>query len=270
MNLFDLTRDEFMAYHYIQRNEYRGQSYTRTVDLAGVLKCSVSTAKRVVASLVRKGCVNRVQRSVYTIELLEPTVDLKRLTSDPNGPYIASKLEELPSNTSNEVLQGAEIRPEIGGIEVKYYDDDSMIGGVGLIEPKTAPIQKKSATTKYHSTVPRSEWSMQHVGKEFRLRLSQLNRGMLDVRSPVIGAANESTRLVQALYKWQSEYGITPEEAATLMDEFFESDDIQRMSNEFPPYRLYLQYVKVNIDKLRTRAVTSTVMTEIEEQVIPW
>lgn len=265
MNLFDLTPDEFMAYHYIQTREFRGESYVRTSDLAPILKCTDRTARRVVASLILKGYIVRLARSLYSLVPFEDT-------SDRNGHSKASKLEELPSNTSNEVLQGAEIRPtSIGGIEVKYYDDDSNLGGVGLVEPKVPSVTKKTATTKYHRTVPRSQWTMQHVGKEFRLRLAQLNRGQIDSwRSPVIGAANEATRLVQALYKWQSEYGITPEEAATLMDEFFESDDIQRMSNEFPPYRLYLQYVKVNIDKLRTRAVTSTVMTEIEEQVIPW
>lgn len=273
MNLFDLTPDEFMAYHYIKSREFRGQSYTRTSDLADILKCQERKARRIVASLIQKGCIRRAMRSLYEVVPFEDSVDLKTVSTDLSAHSKASKLEDMPSKTSNEVLQGAEYRPEsTGGIVVKYYDDDSQLGGIGQLEPKQVKKPAKTAkSTKYHRTIPRSEWTMQHVGKEFRLRLAQINRGSADSwRSPVIGVANESTRLVQALYKWQSEYGITPEEAAILLDEFFESDDVSRISNELPPYRLYMQYIKVNIDKLRARTVTSDVLEEIGGQVLPW
>lgn len=270
MDLFELTPDEFMAYHYIKSRVFHGQSYTRTSDLAEILKCQERKARRIVASLVEKGCIRRAMRSLYEVVPFEDSTNLKTVSTDLSAHSKAYKLEDMPSKTSNEVLQGAEYRPEsTGGIEVKYYDDDSQLGGVGLVEPKQE--KKPAKNTKYHRTIPRSEWNMQHVGKEFRLRLSQLNRGSVDSwRSPVIGVANESTRLVQALYKWQSDYGITPEEAATLLDEFFESDEVTRISNELPPYRLYMQYIKVNIDKLRSRTVTSDVLEEIGGQVLPW
>ncbi len=273
MNLFDLTPDEFMAYHFISSRDFKGQAYSRTSDLAVVLKCTDRTARRVVASLIEKGCIRRLARSLYEVVRFEESSVPFEDTSVRNGPYKSYKLEDMPSNTSDEVLQGAEDRPEsIGGIDLKYYDDDSHLGAVGITLPRTQPAKKAASNTiKYHRAVPRSEWSMQHVGKEFRLRLSQLDRGMSESwKSPVIGAANESTRLVQALYKWQTEYGITPEEAATLLDEFFESPEAKKISNELPPYRLYLQYIKVNIDKLRARAVSSVVLEETGGQVIPW
>jgi hypothetical protein len=271
MNPYDLTPQEFMAYHYIKSREYLGQSYTRTSDLAEILKCTERSARRVVASLVEKGCIKRLVRSLYVCVPFGDIDDLKRDTSVLSAHSIASKLVETPPNTSDEVLVGAEPRPvQIEGISVKYYDDDSGLVAIGRVEPAETEKPSKS-NIKYHRTVPRDQWTMHHVGKEFRLRLAQITRMDQDTwRSPVIGAASESTRLVQALYKWQHDYGITPQEAATLLDEFFESDDVRRISNEFPPYRLYMQYIKVNIDKLRAKTVSSSHLEEVGGQVLPW
>jgi len=261
MNLFDLSPNEYMAYHYIQSRVVDSTSYTRTADLARVLNCSMATARRVVNSLIDLNLIKRVMRSVYSVEPL--VISDERLALIPRVSSKANKLIDN-SNPSNEVLEGGKIHQESAGVlEVRYYDDSDDVAGIGKFDPP----QTKSSH-KYHRTRPRSEWSMTDVGREFKLRLAQHNAANLTAawKAPVIGVGVQAKELAAGLVGYKKRDGVTPQEAAQLLDEFFDSDYSKKIGNEVPAHKMFLHYIKVNIDNLRARTVTSSAEAEIEGQ----
>ena len=157
-----------------------------------------------------------------------------------------------------------------------YEIEGDDLGGPGLIEDRPPAKSRHRAKRRYkvpatHRDTPREDWTMDFVAKEFRLRLQKAKPLTLDNwrTAGVIGIGTGGNRMLLALKKWEFEYGITPQEAALLVDRFFDDPrQVSRIDNDIPAYRIFMEYLKRNIDGLRKRNVDPEFDAWIESQVI--
>lgn len=243
-----------------------GRVTARTDDLANELGVSRTTAQRAVRDLITAGFMTRLVRGSYRIEALAGTVSSDRSlvntteersyldrttsstsskTSKPDGSATHSQAPSAPNARINPICRK--------GLDMaRYTDDGEDLAGFGLTEyrpPKPANRPKAKAVPNLHRAVPRDEWTMEFVVKEFRHRF-YLWKNSGQVRSQPIGERLKP--LMIGLRKWQAEYGVSVQEAADLCDRFWDDpDQTSRIGNAVPATNLFLHFVKMNIDSVR-------------------
>jgi len=273
-----LTPEQFMAAAFILSREVNGQSYTRTLDLAVILQCSPATARRIVASLVDMGVLLRIIRGTYAIQNPNRVSEQRAPVSEQRAP-VSEKFTVSTSSTSKTYLalvspnglpKGAP--PLFKGIQIikkehplaGWIDDDAdlHISG-GWDAPKAKPTKRSRSVPVAHRLIPRELWDMAFVAKEFRLRISQA----VSARDLAL-LGSDGNKLLMTLKVWEVDYNLTPREAATLCDQFFDSKPF--LSNKVAPFRMYLEFMKRNIDQIRGKVLSEDFKTKVAEQVLPW
>lgn len=250
----------------VEHVDAKGCITARTVDIAEEVGISRPTAQRAIAELITAGFMTRLVRGRYQLsmsELCQSVSEERSLVSEPEYVRTTSnsqEVKEVPNGTS-----GAEA-PK--GITLRTYDDGDDIGGVGRIESKSPPVPRKRATPvpSNHRSVPRSEWTMDFVYKEFthRLWLWQRTTGKTL-------PGDQDKPLKSVLRKWALDYGLTPQEAAELCDRFF--DDPKQtvlFGKGWIVYRQFLYYVKVNLMDVRGTVITEDFRDSLYQQEVPW
>lgn len=278
-----LTPEQFMAMSYVVARKWDGKHHVRTEDLAMVLGCGVRKAALVISSLIEAGLIIRIRRGVYEIKATKRAEEVHTDAEEVHGgalpwyvdkqtstDYMAREVTDVTSLGGVAPVKGIELITEKRAVR-NSYDDGDDLAGFGLTEPRQpkAKPKPKRAELQFHRSVPRSEWTMQHVAKEFRMRVSQL--GLEAATGGIIGLGTNGNRLAMALSQWQSDYQIKPQDAATILDQFFaDSSQTSRISNDFPAYTIYLDYLKRNIDRTRGTEISDDYREKVKAQVLPW
>ena len=150
----------------------------------------------------------------------------------------------------------------------RYEDPDEIdTAGIGRIEAPPKPTKRKPTKTvpSLHRQVPREEWDMNFVAKEFKHRYQPIA-----MRRNLIGGGGDK-QLGMILRKWQADYGLTPQQAATLCDDFFADErEVARISNDPPAFRQWLNYVKKNFDRVSASQITTADIERVEAQEVPF
>ena len=160
-----------------------------------------------------------------------------------------------------------------------YEAEGDDLGGVGLTAPRKSlaervktSLKRKPRVPVAHREIPREQWTMEFVAKEFRIRCKELDPVTVETwRTRVVISPTGGNEMTMALKAWQAQYGITPQEAATLLDDFFaDPQQTDKIDSQTPAYKHFLQYLKTHIDRLRMDTVTDADMDRITSQVFPW
>jgi hypothetical protein len=252
----------------------QGRAYARTVDIVDELGISRPTAQRAIAELITAGFMSRVVRGVYQIcvsEEVSPVseerspVSVSRYVRTTNSHKQETK--EIPNGISGaDAPKAPNENPK--GITVVTYDDGDDLGGVGMVEPKPEPEPRKRrrSVPSLHRNVPREQWTMDFVYKEFNHRLFLWSR-----KTGKDLPGDQEKPLKAALRTWALDYGLTPQEAATLCDRFFDSTmETAKFGKGQPVYRQFLYYVKVNLTGLRGTVISDEFVESLYEQDVPW
>lgn len=274
---------DFKAACYVLTRSDHDLAVIPTKDIAAILDMTERQARRVIQSLIEAGLMTRVQRGVYRIHMPEERTsvsyegtsgDHERTPVSVLLPVSSHMTIDLVTKTPNGVLVGRSAPPKgytttKGNTVADGYDADDVsdLGGVGHIRSADRPSKRRSrpATPQFHRSVPRSEWDMNFVAKEFRHRLHPFV-----VQRNLIGAGGGKS-LPAALRRWEAEYGLTPQEAATLCDDFFDDErQAARISNSVEAYRQWLQYIKENFDRVHIGDVEDADVARVASQEVPF
>ena len=276
----DLPPAEFKAAHVLAR-----ASRLRTVEIAELVGITERHARRVLAHLLGAGLIERETRGLYR---LVRSGERTSMSGNLFGYMATSSKAVLPEDTSY-LQSGGDIPPrgmndtkETSVARDDYETEGDDLGGLGLTEPRPS-LTKRVTTAKAeaarpkvpaaHRDVSRDRWTMDFVAKEFRLRARDFGA------QPTIATWRERTvinptggnSLVMTLKAWQAQQGITPQEAATLLDRFFDDPkQTDRIDSSIEAYRIYLDYLKRNVDLLRRESTSAHVRDLIDSQVISW
>lgn len=243
---YDLTPREFMAACFMLACSREGVSRVRTEEIQELLHCSRATAYRTLSELVEKGLFAHPSAGVFIVNdvsVQRQTVSPMRQTVSPvrqnQYVYVADYDHKTNSHATDLLRKSVGVRaPLRGDIEVRYdYENEGGdLLGIGAIDrPDPKPKRNRRSEIKYHRTVPREHWGMDHVAKEFRHRLATMR--------PDLAMDSNSKELLQVLRVWQGSYGVTVMEMADAVDRFWE--DPQSVRSEPAPWRQFLQVAKV-------------------------
>lgn len=279
--LLRLDPQEFMAACYILTQTDHDLAVVKTSAIAQVVGVTDRQARRLVARLIEAGVLTRVQRGIYRVQhpgkgtgesAEKDTVVPERTGESVSGSvYSHMAIDDMATKTPNGVLversapvKGYKILR--GSIMPISYDDGDDLGGFGLTEPRrSASKRSPSKPPKFHREVPRSDWNMRYVAKEFR---HQLQPHAMRLR--LIGGGGDD-KLVKALMTWQGQYGVSVEDAATLVDDFFaDPSETGRLCNEVDAWRQFLIYAKRNVDRLRDAVVDEDYLASLDAQEVPF
>lgn len=249
----DLPPMEFKAACFMLTHDDHGVVRMETQMVADVLKVAPSTARKVIANLVEIGLFTRPSRGVFlTTERSVESVstDERSVASDLRYVQVAdiatmsygSKEEPDGSSFSGgsapvKGMKGVQIMP----ID---YDEGDDLGGIGFIgerPAKTKPSRRKR-DLKYHRLTPRDKWDMAYVVKEFRHRMTL-------ERPDILGVGVDSRSFLVVLNTWGRDHDLSPQDAATAVDLFFDSDIVQTLKETPAPYKVFLQFLQ---DQYRT------------------
>jgi hypothetical protein len=228
MGIWDhgLTPSEFMAASYLK--EVSGRC--GPTELAQVMSVSVATAKRTIQSLVDKGLIERLSRGRYEILWVSPersTVSLEgspvSLSPDFTDVYMTTSTSshdciEVPNGTS---IQGGE--PPLEVYEVKGFPvADDLPPGKLTPTPDPAPRRRggthRSAMRGWRED-PREVWTIEHVAREFVMRVHEHNRVQTWHALPMYP---DGKALRHALRDAQREQGTNVADMLAAMDLFFQ------------------------------------------------
>lgn len=160
-----------------------------------------------------------------------------------------------------------------------YEAEGDDLSGVGMVTPRKSltervktSLKRKPRVPTAHREVDRSQWTMEFVAKEFRIRCKELDPLTVETwRTRVVISPTGGNEMTMALKAWQAQYGITPQEAATCLDQFFaDTKNTDRIDSQTPAYKHYLHYLKTHVDRLRMNTVTDADMDRVTSQVFPW
>lgn len=250
---YDLTPSEFMAACFMLACAREGVVRVRTAEIEAVLKCSRATAKRVVASLVDKGLFARPANEVFIVNAgksgspMSPAGSPVSLAGSPMSPeryvYVADYGYRSSGPATDLLRKSVGVQaPVKGDVELRYdYESEGEnLFGIGAIDrPAPKPKRNRRTEIKYHRTVPREDWDMTHVAKEFRHRLATAR--------PDLAMDSDTPRLLEVLRVWQGAYEVTPQEMAEAVDRFWE--DPSKVRPEPAPWRQFLQFAKVKTNR---------------------
>jgi len=234
---FDLTPQEYMAAHFLERTGGRVSGR----EVAERLGVSPATGRRILASLAEKGLIQRLGNARYALlwvsEKRPPVSELRSPMSVSNlvssSTTTKAVLVDVPSGTSTSAA-----RPSEGTyIEKRLRMADDL--EPGRLKP---PAPKKPKRTlfkmpdKYHRfTQPREEWGIPHLVKEFGIRYQHAFPESIYV---VEGKSLSST-----LAMAQRDHGLSINQLLTAIEQFFEHHT-DRVPDNASPTRYFLAYLK--------------------------
>lgn len=271
-----LTPNEFMAATYILTQTQEGTARISPENVAKVLGCSYPTAVRVVSSLVEKGVFSRPKRGILEVHTVKdersPVIVADEVTITSDRSRVShvvdmvdmrhvSLVEPDGSTNSGGTPQSA-VQKTMGKIMPISYDDGDDLGGFGLTEPRT---QQKTRTQrkrelKFHRLVPREDWQMAHVVREFRMRL-------VHARPDILGGT-DGHRMQAALSTWKSDHGLTPQDAATAVDMFFDTPALVADLKENPAaYKYFLRFLQTQYRAIQASEVTDDWLDSLDKQL---
>lgn len=267
-----LDPQAFMTACYVLTQADGDLARVPTKNIAAVLNCDERTAQRVITRLIDAGVLTRIERGIYRVGLEDETTPV----SDEATPvsverYVYSHMasKAMTVLTPNGVNTGgyAPAKGENRRSMPIEYDTGDHLGGIGMTEPRVQPTrQKKDAKPPgMHREVPREQWNMRFVAKEFRHRL------YLDCRDKNLYHGGGNDELVKVLKIWEGQHGLTPVMAAALVDDFFaDSREVARISNEVPAWRQFLEYLKRNVDRHQNTEDMNDYIASLEHKEVPF
>lgn len=267
----DLPPTEYKTADVLLRAANGGNPRLRTVEIAEMVGITIRHAQRVLVALIKRGLALCTTRGVYQTAMT-PTAT----STSPNWyVYKPNDQEALATEAASQPLVGAapEMSESRGRPPMRAYDDGDDLAGVGLTEPKAAKTSRpKRRVPAGHRDIPRERWTMEYVAKEFRKQCSDLNPITIATwRERTIISPTGGNEMAMVLKAWQAQYGITPQEAAAILDEFFaDPRETDQIDSSVPAYKRYLQYLKTHVDDLRKRDVTGHLVDLVDSQVIAW
>ena len=277
----ELSPAETVALLHLRRRTIGEEIHARTSDLTKVLGYGPSRVKQIVASLIGKGMLQRVARGIYRFgETL-----VSALGGHSSGPdwYVYKPIahDSSSEDASHPLLGAAPEMSESSG-RTPMYDYEAEgddLGGVGMVTPRKSlaervktSLKRKPRVPTAHREVPRKDWTMEFVAKEFRIRCKEIDPVTIETwRTRVVISPTGGNEMTMALKAWQAQYGITPLEALTLLDQFFaDPKQTDKIDSQTPAYKHYLHYLKTHVDQLRMNTMTDDRMDRIKSQVLPW
>lgn len=250
---YDLNPSEFMAACYMLASARDGVVRMHADEVAQVLKCSRASAYRVLSGLVDKGLFARPTSGVFLVNSVSPVRQEVPPVSQSVSPvrqnryvYVADYGYRSSGLATDLLRKSVGVQaPVKGDIELRYdYESEGDdLFGIGAIDrPTPKPKRNRRAEIKYHRTVPREDWDMTHVAKEFRHRLATMR--------PDLSMDSDTPRLLEVLRVWQGQNGVTPQEMAATVDNFWnDADRARTMRAEPAPWRQFLQFAKVKTNR---------------------
>jgi hypothetical protein len=257
----------------------------RSAEVAEYFGMSLRATQRVISTLVEAGILTVIVRGTYQV-LARDESNVARVAPDMarnSSVYLPTTqtTSHAPTDSKESVVGGA---APVKGIEVikettvaRWQDDGDDIGGVGFIGERPQPKSKavKQKPQKFRNLVPREQWTMDDVVADFRQRVSQAylptTASWHDLPN-LRGNHTGGNSLMFALKVWAKE-GLTPQDCATLLDQFFaDSRETAKISNDFPAYKLFLSYIQRNIDTLRGKqaSLSTAYIEHLQEQEVSW
>jgi hypothetical protein len=266
MGIWDhgLTPSEFMAASYLKEVSGRcGPS-----ELADVMSVSVATAKRTIQSLVDKGLIERLSRGRYAILWMSPEGSSVSLEGSPVSlspefcdVYMTTSTSqhdciEVPNGTS---IQGG--GPPLEVYEVKGFPvaDDLPPGKLSLTpdpEPRRRGGTHKSAMRGWRED-PREDWTIEHVAREFVMRVHEHNR---DRKWSALPMYPNGKALRHALRDAHREQGTTVEEMLAAMDLFFQKPPRARDSDSL------VGHFATAVSDYRASLIGDDLLQELEDE----
>lgn len=271
----DLTPMEFKTACWLLTVEQAGVIHATSAETAAALSCSEPTSRRVLAELVRKGVFVRLRRGAFAVRVNDHE-RAKTITDDRKGSpvippkyvyvdYMAVSHKSLvePNGSTNSggfaPVKGEE-QQDMGRYDYETEGDD--IGGIGLTEERPATrVKSRKEDLKFHRLTPRSEWDMMFVAKEFRHRV------LTDRRDLLGGGRIDTRRLNVVLRKWQRDHGLTPQQAADMVDQFFTDPDRVTALGTHDPLGVLLRFMQDTFPTLLASEITDDWLDELDEQV---
>lgn len=261
-----------------------GRITARSADLAEEMDMGLRTVQIAVRELIDSGFMSRVRRGSYQIDLsaLAPRQETAQQTAHEvhagaqEVQLAASKryVRTTTSTSDNDETANA-VSSERGrapgtpkGITMIAYDDGEGLGGLGRVDGHSSAkdARRNAKVPDLHREVPRDQWTMSFVVKEFKHRLWQWQRSS---GKSLVGDHTKS--LAPALNRLAKTSTLTVQEAAALCDMFFDDQrETARLGKGVLAYVQFLQYVKVNVDQIRGTVVTDEYRESVMSQELPW
>lgn len=249
-----------------------GRVMMRTADLAAEFGVTPRTMQTAIRELIDAAFMTRIVRGVYQIRVSAVSEERKTSSEERKSVSEPGYVRTTSSSDITEVPDGTSAAPSAekstkGITLVRYEDDGQGLAGVGQSETvKAEPRRQRRGVPDLHRSVPREDWTMAFVAKEVNHRLWQWQR-----RSGKTLAGSQTKNLTQALNTWALDYGVTPQEAATLCDRFFDDTaQTSRLGKNATVTAQFLQYVKVNLQNVRDIVVTDEYRESVMSQELPW
>jgi len=219
-----VTPNEFTAAHFLA--SVGGRS--GPTEVATALGVSPATAKRALAGLVDKGLIERISRGHYRLCWMDlegspMTSEGSPMTLQGSGcdVYMTTSTSqydciEVPDGTS---IQGVNPPQEVFHVKGFPVADDLPPGKLSL-PPENKPRRRGNGATAMRGwrEDPPEAWTVEHVAREFGMRLKDHNLAVPWNRLPMYYNGKE---LRAALLEAQRDHGVTVEQMVSAMDTFF-------------------------------------------------
>jgi len=261
-----LNPEQFMAASIVIARQTAGTSSLRINDVAEVMGCSRSSAHRALKSLIELGLVKKVSNGVYIFH----SVKMRPHRAEPEIPRAGKVFpiggKNIPrvgktgyvyqddKTTSRQgSLEETNVSSNSGGAPLKGkrssmnfdFDDGDDLTGFGLLEERPGKEvrrrqgrEERRYDLKYHRTVPREEWDMGHVVKEFKHRMAM-------ARSDILGGGTDHLALTKTLHLWSVDHDLTLMDIISAIDLFF-ADPVRvtALSERPMPYKVFLSFLQ--------------------------
>ena len=276
-----LTPQEFMAACVLLTYENDGVIRVRIEDVAALMSVSRATAHRSIQGIVEKGILIRCGNGVYALPAAHQGISQVRQEIPPvrqeisqvrQKGYVYKDDKTTSDHRSIREPNGSLISrgtPEKGMkliVPIFYETDDGdHLAGVGRPENhlhrKRPTRAERRETLKYHRLTPREQWSIAHVVKEFRHR-------MTSVRPDLLGGGTDGANMTIVLQKWSKDHGLAIMDMATAVDRFFEdADQIASLTETPPAYRRFLSFLQQNYREITRSQVSDDWVISLDAQM---
>lgn len=226
MELLDmgLSPTQFMTAAALERAHGRmGPS-----ELAEIIGASLATAKRTLRALVDKGLITRTNRGRYDLNWM--TLEGSSVTLEGSPVTLSRSVEKTVSTSRQSFLvepngstsQHAE-PPREGYVVRGFPMADDIIPGKISSTSDDPPAPKRKRSTRQSAMRgwredPVEDWTIEHIAREFRMRLQQANRSTDWTDLPMYF---DGKSLRNALALAVEEHGATVDDMRRALDDFF-------------------------------------------------
>ena len=272
-----LTSQEFHAAAYMLGHARFGRIDMPTSNIAEVLQCSEVTARRVLVKLVEIGLFIRPSRGVFFVEKVQPKRSPVIVSTDKRSPVIENKyvyVDDIVTITTSKLVEPngstnlGGCAPLMGKMKVRImpieYDDGEHLGGVGKPDTPTAKENRRAKRKRdltFHRLVPRDQWDTAFVVKEFRHR-------MAISRPDILGGGVNGHTMLTVLRTWERDNGLSVQDMATAVDQFFDSSGMVPTLSEKPhAYRVFLSYLQGQYRTILASDITDEWIDSLDKQM---